>query len=373
MKIGIICHPTYGGSGGFATGLAQQLARRGHEIHIISYEVPFKLSQYWPKNLKYHRVDTADYPLFRESPYTISLTNKIAEVVKEEKLDILHSHYAIPHSVAVNMAKGMIRKKIKSLTTIHGTDSTIMGKDNTLKEAVEFALKNDDCITAVSGSLAKETKKNYNLKKQPKVIYNFVATEKTPKSELRNLRKIFAQEKEKILIHVSNFRPVKRISDVLKIFNAVQKKVSSKLILVGDGPEMRKAKSWAKRNKLDSKIHFLGFQLDVPKLLSISDLFLLPSEKEGFNLSALEAMSCGLPIIGSNTLGMNEMVKDNDAGCLSRVGNTKQMTQNAIELLTKKEQWLSCSMNASKAVKEKYSPNIIVPQYEGLYKELLKS
>ncbi|PJC40794.1 MAG: N-acetyl-alpha-D-glucosaminyl L-malate synthase BshA, partial [Parcubacteria group bacterium CG_4_9_14_0_2_um_filter_41_8] len=213
MKIGIVCYPSYGGSGGFATSLAQELANRNHEIHLISYEIPFKLSQNWPENITFHKVDAIEYPLFKDSQYTIALTNKIAEVIREEKLDIVHAHYAIPHAVSVSMARKMVRKKVKVITTLHGTDTTIMGKDQNLNQTAEFALKECDALTAVSDSLAKEAKKNYNLKTQPHIIYNFVTTQKTSRSKLRSLKNIFAETDEKILIHVSNFRPVKRVQD----------------------------------------------------------------------------------------------------------------------------------------------------------------
>lgn len=372
MKIGIVCYPSYGGSGGFATSLAQELAKRNHEIHIISYDVPFNLSKNWPKNLFFHKVDTTDYPVFKDSPYTIALTNKIAEVLRDEKPDIIHTHYAMPHAVAVSMAQKMVRKRVKTITTLHGTDTTIMGKDENLGSTLAYAIKESDMVTAVSHSLAKEAKQNYNLKTMPHVIYNFVTTHKTPRSSLRTLRGVYANQDEKILIHVSNFRPIKRVKDVVAIFDAVQKSVPAKLIFVGDGPDLAKAKQAAKRKKILNKVHFLGFQLDIAKLLSVSDLFLLPSEKEGFNLSALEAMSCGVPIIGSNTLGMSEMVTINKTGILSRVGNVKQMAKNAIELLGNRNQWLSYSISGINAVKKRYRPEIIVPQYEELYKKVLK-
>ncbi len=372
MNIGIICYPSYGGSGGFATALAKELAHKGHNMHIISYDVPFKLSEEWPKNLHFHKVDISDYPLFNGSPYTIALTNKIAEVTTDEKLDILHSHYALPHAVAVSMAKKMIRRKVKTVTTLHGTDATIMGKDDSMNKALSYAILESDAITTVSDSLSREAKQNYNLKTLPHVIYNFVTTEKIAQSKLKSLRSVFADPEERILIHVSNFRPVKRVADVIKIFAEVQKEVPAKLLLVGDGPDLAKTKRSVRRRKLEDKVHFLGFQLDIPKLLSLSDIFLLPSQKEGFNLSALEAMSCGVPIIGSNTLGMTEMVTENKSGILSRIGNTKQMAKNAIELLQEKEKWLTLSINGIRSVKTQYRPEHIVPQYEEVYRQVLK-
>jgi len=373
MKIGIVCYPSYGGSGGLATSLAQELAKRNHEIHLISYEIPFKLSQNWPSNIKFHKVDTIEYPLFKDSPYTIALTNKIAEVIKEEKLDIIHAHYAIPHAVSVSMARKMVRKKIKVITTLHGTDTTVMGKDANLNQTVEYALKECDALTAVSDSLAKEAKKNYNLKTQPQIIYNFVTTQKTARNKLRSLKNIFTEPKEKILMHVSNFRPVKRVQDVIKIFQKVNNVIPSKLLLVGDGPDTPKIKRIVKKYKLSSSVHFLGFQLDIAKLLSTSDLFLLPSQKEGFNLAALEALSCGVPVVGSNTLGMSEMITNNEAGILSKIGNIDQMSKNAIEILSDKNKWLTFSINGINAVNKKYRPDVIVPQYEDLYKKVLKS
>ncbi len=372
MKIGIICYPSYGGSGGFATSLGQELAKLGHEIHLISYEVPFKLSQYWPKNIKFHQVYVTEYPVFKESSYSISLANKIAEVVNEYKLDIIHVHYAMPHAVAAKMAKDMIKRKIKIMVTLHGTDVIVMGKDNNLNETLGANIKQCDAVTAVSENLAKMAQKYFKLKKMPDVIENFVTTERIPKNKVKNLRGILANPKEKILTHISNFRTIKHTEDVVSVFKKVQKKVPSKLVLMGDGPEMPKIKRMVKRAKLNSKTHFLGFQLDVAKVLSSSDLFLFPSEREGFGLAALEAMACGVPVIGTNTLGISNIISNKKTGMLSGVGDVQSMANNAIEILTNHEKWLEMSVNSIRLVNNEYRPEHIVPKYEELYKKTTK-
>jgi N-acetyl-alpha-D-glucosaminyl L-malate synthase BshA len=372
MKIGIVCYPSYGGSGGFATSLAQQLAKLKHEIHIISYDVPFLLSQYWPKNITFHQVDVTEYPVFRESPYTISLANKIAEVVNDHKLDIIHAHYAMPHAVAAHLAKDMVRKKVKVVVTLHGTDVTVMGIDKTLSKTLATNIGRSDSVTAVSDLLAHEAQKNFKLKTVPEVIENFAITKRTLKGKLKDLRAIFAEPDEKILIHVSNFRPVKRTEDVIKIFKKVNAKIPSKLILIGDGPDLVKIKRLVTRAKLKNNVHFLGFQLDVPKILSASDLFLFPSEKEGFGLAALEAMACGVPIVGSKSIGLAKTIIENKVGLLSRVGNITQMTKNALDILSDNEKHIAMSVSAIKTVNKLFRPEHIVPKYEALYKKLLK-
>lgn len=372
MKIGIIGYPRIGGAGGVATSLAQELAKSGHDIHLISYDVPFSLGQFWPKNITLHRVDITEYPDSRESPYVISLATKIAEVVQEEKLEIVHSHYAMPHAIAAQLACGMMRRKPKLIVTFHGTDVSLMGKDPNIKGALVIAIRQSDALTAVSEALARQAEKNFELPRSPRVIENFVTTQKIPRSRLRGLRKIFASPKEKILIHISNFRPIKRIGDVVKIFRNVQKEIPSRLLLVGDGPEMSRIKRVVKRAGLQSRVYFLGFQLDVSKMLSVSDLLLFPSEQESFGLVAAEAMACGVPVISTTTVGLAPAIFEYRTGLLSKAGNVAQMSRHAIELLTHHEKWLSMSMNAMRLVNERYRPEHIVPQYEALYRELLK-
>jgi len=373
MKIGIISYPSYGGSGALATELGKHLAKKGHQVHMISYEVPFRLIGSWQKNISFHQVEMADYPLFRDIPYSIALTNKIAEVANQEKLEILHAHYAMPNAIAMNSAKKMIKnKRIKTVTTLHGTDVTVVGKEAAINETLSYALKESNAVTTVSKSLADEAKENFKIKKRIKVIYNFVNTKKTPRRDLKDLTKIFTTNDEKILIHVSNFRAVKRAPDVVKIFAVVNKDINCKLILVGDGPEKGAVRRLVANMNLQDKIHFLGMQSDVDKLLSISDLFLLPSEKEGFNLSALEAMSCGVPVITTLVNGMKEMIKENKCGLLSKIGDTKKMASDSIELLANTKLHEEFAKNGMKAVEEKYRPEIIVPEYEKLYKQLLK-
>lgn len=371
MKIGIICYPSYGGSGVVATELGIHLASRGHEIHFITYDKPFRLGEYYP-NIFFHAFETPNYPVFKHPPYIMALANKIYEVATREKLDILHAHYAVPHATAVYLAKQMLGSQVKVVTTLHGTDVTIMSEDPALKEITEFSANACDALTAVSESLRKQTLESLKITKPIHMIHNFVDTAEYSKVDSCSIRSCFKiNPEEKILMHISNFRPVKRIKDVMEIFIRVQKEVPSRLVLVGDGPDIRIAYEMADEFGITDKVHFMGKQTSVVSLLSCSDLFLLPSEKESFGLSALEAMSCGVPVIGSLTGGIPELVLHGETGYLSAVGDVEAMAQHAISLLSNPLQHEAFAKAGRARAVETFNEQAIVSQYIALYESLL--
>lgn len=371
MKIGIICYPSYGGSGVVATELGIHLAKRGHEVHFITYDKPFRLGEYHP-NVYFHAFDTPNYPVFKHPPYIMALANKIYEVAKRESLDILHAHYAVPHSTAAYLAKQMLGGKIKVITTFHGTDVTIMSEDPALKEITEFSANACDALTAVSQSLKEQTIESLNITRPIEMIHNFVDTEEYQRTIACNVRECLKVEKhEKILIHISNFRPVKRIKDVMEIFIGVQKEVPAHLVLVGDGPDIRIAYELADQYGLRDRVHFMGKQSNVISLISCSDLFLLPSEKESFGLAALEAMACEVPVIASVTGGIPEVVEHGVTGYLSPIGDIEDMVRNAITLLTDEEKYKSFAIEGRIRAVEVFNESFIVDKYIELYERLL--
>jgi N-acetyl-alpha-D-glucosaminyl L-malate synthase BshA len=375
MNIAIVCYATSGGSGVVATELGMQLAKRGHKIHFISSEVPFRLIGPWKKNIYYHEVDTFDYPLFEEPPYDLALATKIYQVVTQNNIDVIHSHYAVPHSVSAYLAQQMVlanKQNVGTITTLHGTDVSIVGDEPTLRDVVAFALSKSDVVTSVSQAMASEAEDKYSLNKKVQVIYNFVNIQPPAKTP-EDLKDVFGANDSNIITHISNFRQVKRIEDVIRVFNKINKKVDSKLLLIGDGPEQRAAHKLAVKLNVSNKIHFLGLQSSIEKLLAISDLFLLPSEKENFSLSALEAMSCGVPVIATQVGGMAEMIDNGKDGYLFDVGDIDGMAEAGIKLLDDKDSYKKISAAAQKKAKEGFSPEIIVPQYEKLYESVIKN
>jgi N-acetyl-alpha-D-glucosaminyl L-malate synthase BshA len=375
MNIAIVCYATSGGSGVVATELGMQLAKRGHKIHFISSEVPFRLIGPWKKNIYYHEVDTFDYPLFEEPPYDLALATKIYQVVSQNNIDVIHSHYAVPHSVSAYLAQQMAlanKQNVGTITTLHGTDVSIVGDEPTLRDVIAFALSKSDVVTSVSQAMASEAEDKYNLNKKVQVIYNFVNIQPPAKTP-EDLKDVFGANDSNIITHISNFRQVKRIEDVIRVFNKINKKVDSKLLLIGDGPEQRAAHKLAVKLNVSNKIHFLGLQSSIEKLLAISDLFLLPSEKENFSLSALEAMSCGVPVIATQVGGMAEMIDNGKDGYLFDVGDIDGMAEAGIKLLDDKDSYKKISAAAQKKAKEGFSPEIIVPQYEKLYESVIKN
>lgn len=373
MRIGIICNPWLGGAGAVATELGIELAKRGHKVHFVCFDVPFRLIGPWRKNVYYHQVETLEYPAFKAEPYTLALANKIYDVAKIEKLEILNAHYAGPNSIAIYLTKQMLSKEgtnIKTIVTLHGTDVSILANEPTLKDIIGFSIRMADGATTVSKNYAQQAKEVYNLK-SIRSIYNFVDPAIYKRKENKELREIFANKEEKIIAHASNFRSIKRVEDVIKIFNGTQKKIPAKLILIGDGPDLRLAhRLTAKFNILD-KVHFMGIQTNIAKMLSISDLFLFPSEKESFGLAALEAMACEIPVITTKTGGIPEVITDGKNGYLSEVGDIKKMTDDAIKLLFDEKLYKDMSKNARRSVEEKFSSEKIIPEYEKYFLTVL--
>ena len=370
-KIGIVCYPTYGGSGVVATELGIALAEKGHEVHFISYSQPFRLDRVSDKTF-FHEVTVPDYPLFDYTPYELNLTSKLVDVVLHEKIDILHVHYAIPHASAAIQAKHILETygvKIPIVTTLHGTDITLLGKDKSFKPVIEYAINKSDAVTSVSLDLKKETLHHFKITKQIDVIPNFIDSNLYNKDGDKVLRSKFANTDEKILIHVSNFRKVKRVTDVVKIFEIVQKEIPSKLIMIGDGPERIQAEQLCRKLNISDRVKFMGKLKSVEEFMSISDLFLLPSETESFGLVALEAMASGVSVISSNSGGLSEVNIDDVTGYLSEVGDVKQMSENAITLLSNEKMLDTFKQNAFNHAMNFDLPNIL-PLYESLYTKL---
>ena len=370
MKIGIVCYPTFGGSGVVATELGMALADKGHEIHFITYNQPVRLD-FLSHNLHFHEVLMEEYPLFQYQPYELALSSKMVEVAEKHKLEVFHVHYAIPHAYAAYMAKKMLKEKgikIKVVTTLHGTDITLVGSHPTYKTAVEFSINESDEVTSVSNSLKEDTIRLFNIKKDINVIYNFIDGEKYDTSHEECTRGSIALPEEKIITHVSNFRPVKRTDDVIKVFYQVQKELPAKLLMVGDGPERLKAELLAQELGIDDKVLFLGFSNEVAKILCYSDVFLLPSETESFGLAALEAMAANTAVISTNTGGLPEVNIHNKTGYLSDLGDVDDMAKNTIQLLKNENLLEQIKANAKKHIK-RFSLDTVLEQYEEIYKK----
>ena len=370
MKIGIVCYPTFGGSGVVATELGMGLAKRGHEVHFITYKQPVRLEQL-SKNIHYHEVNVPEYPLFHYQPYELALSSKLVDMVLLHEIELLHVHYAIPHAYAGYMAKKMLEEEgiyIPMVTTLHGTDITLVGNHPFYKPAVTFSINKSDYVTSVSQSLKDDTLRLFNVKSPICVIPNFIDTKREKNQFTDCQRKLMAEDDEKIITHVSNFRKVKRIGDVVNIFNQIQKKVKSKLIMVGEGPEVQPAKDLADKLEISDKVIFLGESNDVDKILCFSDLFLLPSEKESFGLAALEAMVNGVPVISSNTGGLPEVNKQGFSGYLSEVGDVDSMAKNAIHILSDEQRLNQFKLNA-KEMALKFDTDSVIPMYEEIYRK----
>lgn len=368
MKIGMICYPTYGGSGIVATELGHEIAKRGHEVHFISYATPTRLDRF-QEGIYYHAVEFPHYPLFEFHLYSLALTGKIIDVIKYEKIDVLHVHYAIPHAVSGFLAKNIIREQrdIKLVTTLHGTDITLVGLEPNFLPIVKYSLEQSDVVTAVSSYLAEKTYQNFSPGKEIEIIPNFIDTDYYKRTKNEHLKNQLAPNGEKLLVHISNFRPVKRVPDTIRILADVIKKVPAKLLLIGDGPERSEAEKLARELGVDDKVKFLGMQTSFIELLSVSDIFLLPSQSESFGLSALEAMSCGVPVIGSNIGGIPEVVAHDECGYVAELGDTERMAKYAVDLLENKKKWTVFSENARKRAIEKFDSRLIVPKYLELY------
>ena len=374
MKIGIVCYPTFGGSGVVATELGMALADKGHEVHFITYNQPVRLD-FISHHLHFHQVLLEEYPLFQYQPYELALSSKIVEVVEKYQLDVLHVHYAIPHAYAAYMAKQMLIEKgisVKVVTTLHGTDITLVGSHPTYKTAVEFSINNSDVVTAVSNDLKKTTNRLFIIKNDIQVIYNFIDTQKYDKAHQQKCnRAAIAKPDERILTHVSNFRPVKRVEDVIKVFYEVHKEIPSKLLLIGEGPERSKAENLVNKLKISNDVLFLGNSSEVTKILCYSDVFLLPSQTESFGLAALEAMAARTPVISTNTGGLPEVNIHGKTGYLSDLGDVTEMANNAISILKNQETLEIFKQNAKEHTK-RFSLDNILPIYEEIYKSCYK-
>jgi N-acetyl-alpha-D-glucosaminyl L-malate synthase BshA len=372
LKIGIVCYPTYGGSGVVATELGIALAEKGHEVHFISYDQPFRLDLFSDK-IYYHEVSVPDYPLFEYAPYELNLTSKLVDVALHEKLNILHVHYAIPHASAALNAKQILATHgidIPIVTTLHGTDITLLGKDKSFKPVIEYAINMSDAVTVVSEDLKKETLKYFNIKNEIKTISNFIDMSLYQQKEDVKLRNQFAKKEEFILTHISNFRKVKRVEDVVNIFNKVREEIPAKLLMIGDGPERLKAEQLCRQLGITKKVKFLGKLKVIEKVLSISDIFILPSETESFGLVALEAMASKTAIISTNSGGLPEVNIDGKTGYLSDVGDVNKMARDAIALLNDVEKLNVFKNNALAHANTFDLPNIL-PQYEAVYQDLV--
>ena len=374
MKIGIVCYPTFGGSGVVATELGMGLARRGHHIHFITYRQPVRLSQHFQENIYYHEVSAADYPLFEYPPYDSALASKMVDVVKYENLDLLHVHYAIPHAMVAYITKKILLTEgryVPVVTTLHGTDITLVGSNRVFAPVVEFSINKSDGVTAVSNSLKEDTYKYFKINKEIKVIYNFIDFNRFRKTDKEHFKKIIAPNDEKILVHTSNFRKVKRVEDVIYIFKKVYEKIPCKLLLIGDGPERQYMEELCRQIGLCHEIRFLGKQDAVEELLAIADLFVIPSGNESFGLAALEAMACEVPVLSSNVGGLPEVNIHGETGFLSDVGNIEEMAAYAIQLLSDDEMHQRFRKNALAQAK-RFDIDNILPQYEAYYEEVLE-
>jgi N-acetyl-alpha-D-glucosaminyl L-malate synthase BshA len=375
MKIAIVCYPTFGGSGVVATELGLELARRGHEIHFITYSQPVRLALL-SKNVHYHEVNVPEYPLFHYQPYELALSSKLVDMVKLYKIDLLHVHYAIPHAYAGYMAKQMLKDEginIPMVTTLHGTDITLVGNHPFYKPAVTFSINKSDFVTSVSQSLKDATLELFNIKNEIEVIPNFIEiTKNAIEAEVPCQRSIMAEPNERIITHISNFRKVKRIPDVIKIFYNIQNEIPAKLMMVGDGPEKEQAEHLCQELGIENKVIFFGNSNEIDKILCLTDLFLLPSETESFGLAALEAMACRVPVISSNSGGLSEVNFEGVSGYLSDVGNVEEMAKNALKIL-KDDATLEEFKDNALAVAKQFDIKNILPLYEALYQKAINN
>lgn len=373
MKVGIICYPTHGGSGVVASELAIGLAKNGHEIHIVSYATPFRLHSFH-QNIFIHEVGISSYPLFRYPPYALGLATKLVELAEVHGLELIHAHYAVPHAASAYLAKQILNSQaIKIITTLHGTDITLVGADHSFHRVIKFTIEKSDGVTAVSNYLKQRTVREFDIQDDIRVINNFI--DPTRPENSRNLcdRESFAPLGEKILMHASNFRPVKRVEDVVHIFVQIQARIPAKLILIGDGPERPRIQQLVRELKLDADVLFLSEQDHLEPLFLCADLFLLPSEQESFGLTALEAMNCSVPVIATETGGLPEVIRHGETGFLYPVGDIKNMAEQSVELLSDPKKHESFKRQARHRATKFFSADQIIPQYEAFYEEILGS
>jgi L-malate glycosyltransferase len=371
MRIGIVCYPTFGGSGVVATELGKALAKKGHEVHFITYSQPIRLD-FFNENIFYHEVNISSYPLFQYPPYESALAGKMVDVVKYANLDLLHVHYAIPHATSAFLAKQILRSEgldIPVVTTLHGTDISVVGKDPSLRPVVTFSINESDGVTAVSKDLKEETEAAFKIKKEIEVIYNFVDLTRFYKQEKDHFKRFICPNNEKLLVHASNFRKVKRIEDILRAFAKIKEQIPCKLLLVGDGPERQNMECLSRDLNISEDTRFIGKLDAIEEVLSVADLFFMPSEKESFGLAALEAMACEVPVISSNTGGLAELNINGVTGFLSNVGDIEDMVKNSLYIL-KDENLPTFKENALKRAKE-FDVEVIVKQYEAHYDRII--
>ncbi|MFB4327261.1 N-acetyl-alpha-D-glucosaminyl L-malate synthase BshA [Paenibacillus sp. CR_12] len=370
LKIGITCYPSLGGSGVVATELGKLLAEQGHQVHFIAHSIPFRLGTFH-KNIFYHEVEVNDYYVFRYPPYDLSLATKMAQVAKMQQLDVLHVHYAVPHAVCAFLAKQMVGDQLKVVTTLHGTDITVLAQDESLKDLIRLAINESDAVTAVSQDLIRETRELLDISRDIDLTYNFVDPRVYYPRDSRSLRNDYADPNEKIMMHISNFRPVKRVGDVLEIFAQVQEQIPAKLLLVGEGPELPKIQCRINELGLGGKVHFLGKQDEIAHVISMADVLLLPSEKESFGLVALEAMACGVPTVGSTAGGIPELVTHGETGYLAPIGDTHSMAQHVLEIC--KDEALSERLRKACLQRSKtmFCNELIRGKYEEIYYRVL--
>jgi N-acetyl-alpha-D-glucosaminyl L-malate synthase BshA len=377
MKIGITGYPTYGGSGVVATELGIELAQRGHDVHFITYKQPFRLTQAHAR-VHYHEVEVSQYPLFDYPPYDLALASRMAEVADIYCLDLLHVHYAIPHSVSALLAKQMIARqnggrRLPFVTTLHGTDITLVGLDRSYLPITRFSIEQSDGVTAISNYLRERTVREFEVRNPIEVIYNFVNCDQYRRHpRLEEQRAQFASADERLLVHLSNFRPVKRVLDVVDIFDRVQREVPARLLMIGDGPDRAAAEFMARRKGIGERVLFLGKQDRVEEKLGVADLMLLPSELESFGLAALEAMACEVPAIATRVGGIPEVIDDGQNGCLAEVGDTARMARCAIELLSDESRLRQMGKRARLAAQSRFCSTKIIPQYEDFYRAVLE-
>lgn len=373
MKIGIVCYPTYGGSGVVATELGMALASKGHQVHFITYSQPVRLGEF-NSNIFFHEVVVSEYPLFQYEPYEVTLTSKMVDVAEHEQLDLLHVHYAIPHASAAYLAKQILKEKginIPIVTTLHGTDITLVGKDPSFEPVISFSIQHSDAVTAVSESLKQDTYTHFKTKKDISVIPNFICLDKYMPTK-GCARSAFAKESEKIVMHVSNFRKVKRVEDVVRVFRKLRSNINAKLVLVGDGPERMNVERLCRELEVYNDTRFLGKVKDVEELLGFADVFLLPSESESFGLAALEAMAASVPVVSTNTGGIPEVNIHGKTGFLADVGDVDSMAKHALEILSDDELCSEMRINARKRA-EDFSLENILPMYMKVYEEVIKN
>ncbi len=369
MRIGITCYPTVGGSGVVATELGKLLAERGHIVHFITSDMPFRLGKFH-KNIYYHEVEVNGYDLFRYPPYDLSLASRMAEVAKTEKLDVLHVHYAIPHAISAYLAKQMVGNHLKVVTTLHGTDITVLGYDRSLNDIIRFGIEQSDCVTAVSQDLIDQTHKLLGVRRSIEKVYNFVDKREYYPIDMSEYKRELAPNGEKILIHVSNFRPVKRTQDVVRIFDLVRRRHPAKLLFIGEGPETPLTRQMVAELGLKKDVRFLGKQDNLASIYSLADILLLTSEKESFGLVALESMACGKPVVATRAGGLPEVVEDGVTGFLRPIGDIEGMAEKVIELIKDDQLYLTFSQNSLDRAYHEFCQEKITRQYEEIYRRL---